>query len=90
LIRKVTNQRIMDIGTRTTGGSSLKGDSTMMLTGDENIVDLHFAVYWRVKLDDLRNYLFNIAEPETTVREVSESVMREVVGQTPLQALLTE
>ena len=90
LIRKVTNQRIMDIGTRTTGGSSNRGDSTMMLTGDENIVDLRFAVYWRVKLTELRSYLFNIAEPETTVREVGESVMREVVGQTKLLPLLTE
>ena len=90
LIRKVTNQRIMDIGTRTTGGSSNRGDSTMMLTGDENIVDLRFAVYWRVKLDQLRSYLFNIAEPETTVREVGESVMREVVGQTKLLPLLTQ
>jgi len=90
IIKKVTNQRIMDIGTRTTSGSSNRGDSTMMLTGDENIVDLRFAVYWRVKLDELGKYLFNIAEPETTVREVGESVMREVVGQTPLLSLLTE
>ena len=90
IIKKVTNQRVMEIGTRTVGGSSLKGDSTLMLTGDENIVDLRFNVYWRVKLDQVRSYLFNIADPETTVREVSESVMREVVGQTPLLALLTE
>ena len=80
----------MDIGTRTTTGSSNRGDSTMMLTGDENIVDVRFAVYWRIKLDQVQKYLFNIALPENTVREVGESVMREIVGQTPLQSLLTE
>ena len=89
-VLKVTDQRIMDIGTRTTGGSSNRGDSTMMLTGDENIVDVRFAVFWRIKLDQLEKYLFNIASQEATVREVGESVMREVVGQTPLLPLLTE
>ena len=89
-VLKVTDQRIMDIGTRTTGGSSNRGDSTMMLTGDENIVDVRFAVYWRIKLDQVQKYLFNIASQQDTVREVGESVMREVVGQTPLLALLTE
>ena len=90
---KVTDQRIMDIGARTTTGSSNRGDSTMMLTGDENIVDLRFAVYWRINISkpgELQKYLFNIEKPEITVREVGESVMREVVGQTPLLALLTE
>ena len=89
-VLKVTDQKIMDIGTRTTGGSSNRGDSTMMLTGDENIVDLRFAVYWRINLEKVQNYLFNIANQETTVKEVGESVMREVVGQTQLLALLTE
>ena len=89
-VLKVTDQRIMDIGTRTTGGSSNRGDSTMMLTGDENIVDLKFAVFWRINLKQVDKYLFNIASQEATVREVGESVMREVVGQTPLLQLLTE
>ena len=88
---KVTDQRIMDIGMKTsTGASSRSGDSTMMLTGDENIVDVRFAVFWRIKLTEVQKYLFNIASQEDTVREVGESVMREVVGQTPLLALLTE
>lgn len=89
-VLKVTDQRIMDIGTRTTSGSSNRGDSTMMLTGDENIIDVRFAVFWRIKLDQVQNYLFNIAAQENTVREVGESVMREVVGQTQLLSLLTE
>jgi modulator of FtsH protease HflK len=89
-VLKVTDQRIIDIGTRTTGGSSNKGDSTMMLTGDENIIDVRFAAYWRINQLEVQKYLFNIQNPELTVREVGESVMREVVGQTPLLSLLTE
>jgi membrane protease subunit HflK len=87
---KVTDQRILDIGTRAVNSSSSNKD--MMLTADENIVDVRFAVYWRIKLDakSIQQYLFNIQNPEQTVREVAESVMREVVGQTLLQPMLTE
>lgn len=88
---KVTDQRVMDIGkSASIGTSSRVGDSTMMLTGDENIVDVRFAVFWRIELTAVQKYLFNIASQEDTVREVGESVMREVVGQMPLQALLTK
>jgi modulator of FtsH protease HflK len=59
----------------------------MMLTGDENIVDVNFVVFWRIH--DALKYLFNIQNPETTVREVAESAMREVVGQSNIQPLLT-
>jgi modulator of FtsH protease HflK len=89
-VMKVTDQRIIDIGTRAVGASATRGDSTMMLTGDENIVDVRFAVFWRINQTQVQSYLFNIFAPEQTVREVGESVMREVVGQTPLLALLTE
>jgi membrane protease subunit HflK len=87
---KVTDQRIMDIGTRPQNAASANKD--MMLTADENIVDVRFSVFWRIRLDEksIQQYLFNIQNPEQTVREVAESVMREVVGQTGLQPLLTE
>lgn len=87
---KVTDQRILDIGTKASSAASSNKD--MMLTADENIVDVRFAVYWRIKLDEksIQQYLFNIQNPEQTVREVAESVMREIVGQTLLQPLLTE
>ena len=49
-----------------------------MLTGDENIVDIDFVVFWRI--NDAAKYLFNIQNPDTTVKEVAESAMREVVG----------
>jgi membrane protease subunit HflK len=59
-----------------------------MLTGDENIVDVDFIVYW--KISDPQNYLFNIQNPENTVKEVAESAMREIVGQSNIAPLLTE
>ena len=58
-----------------------------MLTGDENIVDLNFVVYWRIQ--DPLKYLFNIHNPEVTVKDVAESTMREVVGQSNIQPILT-
>jgi membrane protease subunit HflK len=59
-----------------------------MLTGDENIVDIDFVVLWRIK--NAAKYLFNIQNPDTTVKEVAESAMREVVGQSKIQPILTE
>lgn len=64
-------------------------EESLMLTGDENIVDVAFTVFWQIK--DAGQYLFNIQSPqETTVKSVAESVMREIVGQTPIQRVLTE
>ena len=58
-----------------------------MLTADENIVDINFVVYWRIQ--DAQKYLFNIRDPEETVKEVAESAMREIVGQSNIQPILT-
>lgn len=62
-------------------------EESLMLTGDENIVDLDFSVQWRVS--DASKYLFNVRDPDATVKAVAESAMREVVGRTPLQPVLT-
>ena len=59
----------------------------MTLTGDENIVDVALVVLWRI--EDAVKYLFNIQNPDTTVQEVAESALREVVGQSDLQPILT-
>ena len=59
-----------------------------MLTGDENIVDIGFVVLWNIK--DAAAYLFNIQNPDKTVKEVAESAMREVVGKSKVQDVLTE
>lgn len=61
--------------------------SNQMLTGDENIVNIDFMVRW--KINDPKDYLFNIKNPEDTVYAVSESVMREVVGKNKIDDLLT-
>ncbi|MGF1560617.1 MAG: FtsH protease activity modulator HflK [Geminicoccaceae bacterium] len=61
---------------------------SLMLTGDENIVDIDFVVLWQIK--DAGQYLFNIRDPEQTVKDVSESVMREIIGQTPIAEASTE
>ena len=61
--------------------------SSLMLTGDENIVDIDFTVLWRI--NDLANYYFEVDDPEVAVRAVAESAMREVVGKNELQKIIT-
>jgi len=60
-----------------------------MLTGDENIVDVDFAVFWKVKPNSVGDYLFNVQNPEGTVKAVAESSMREVIGQQNIQPVIT-
>jgi len=63
-------------------------EESLMLTGDENIIDIDFAVFWRVR--DASAFLFNTRNPDYTVRQAAESVMREVIGRTPIQPALAE
>jgi membrane protease subunit HflK len=63
-------------------------EESLMLTGDENIIDIDFAVFWRIR--DAAEFLFNTRNPEITVKSAAESVMREVIGRTPIQPALTE
>lgn len=65
---------------------------SLMLTGDENIVDVGFKVQWRIQNtnEGISNYLFNIQYPEGTVKAVAESAMREAVGNSNIDAILTE
>ena len=89
---KVTRQNIIEIGMRTRPGHPRRPrdvpEESLMLTGDENIVDVDFVVYWRIK--DAQKYLFNIQNPDDTVKEVAESAMREIVGQNNIEPILTE
>ena len=75
-----------DLAGRTTGRDI--PEESLMLTGDENIVDIDFTVFWKIK--DAGKFLFNIRNPEQTVKLVAESAMREVIGQTKIQSALTE
>jgi membrane protease subunit HflK len=80
----VTNQNKTVIG-----GSqgAQEPDESLMLTGDENIVDLSFAVQWHVS--DAAKYLFDIRDPDAAVKSVAESAMREVVGRNKLTDIIT-
>jgi membrane protease subunit HflK len=64
-------------------------EESLMLTGDENIVDVDFSVLWRVKPNSVGDYLFNVQNPESTVKAVAESAMREVIGRQTIQPVLT-
>ncbi len=83
-----TTQRI-DIGF--TPGSNGRNDvphESTMLTGDANIVNIHFSVFWRI--GDAEKYQFVIDDPEATVKKVAESAMREIIGRTKIQDAMTE
>ncbi|MGE0061471.1 MAG: FtsH protease activity modulator HflK [Xanthobacteraceae bacterium] len=64
-------------------------EESLMLTGDENIVDVDFSVLWKVQPTGVGDYLFNIQNPEGTVKAVAESAMREVIGRSEIQPILT-
>ena len=64
-------------------------EESLMLTGDENIADVKFRVIWQIDPVRPEDYAFNVREPRETVRAVAESVMREIVGRTAIQRILT-
>ncbi len=80
--------RVVEDARRGTAVRDLPEES-LMLTGDENIVDVDFSVFWLVKTDGISAFLFNIQNPEGTVKAVAESAMREVIGRTNIQPILT-
>jgi len=80
----VTSLQRIDIGG--VAGATLP-DESLMLTGDGNIVDLSFSVQYRIA--DPAKYLFTLREPDAAIKAVAESAMREVIGKTALQPILT-
>src|SRR5262249_59501377 len=95
LTPKVTQRRRIDVGMGLVEdlrrGSAMRNvpEESLMLTGDENIVDVDFTVFWLVKPNGASDYLFNIQNPEGTVKAVAESAMREVIGRNNIQPILT-
>src|SRR5499433_860344 len=81
----------IDIGFDLRRGSTLRDvpEEALMLTGDENIVDVNFSVLWKIKPNRVSDYLFNVQSPESTVKAVGESVMRAVIGRSYIQGILT-
>ena len=96
LTPKVTKVNRMDVGFRserdtgfsTGGGVSDVPEESLMLTGDENIVNIDFSVFWVIK--DAGKFLFQIQNPEGTVKAAAETAMREVVAKSRIQQILTE
>ncbi|MEP0708515.1 MAG: FtsH protease activity modulator HflK [Parvibaculum sp.] len=86
----VTNITSIDIGMRASGGSAISvPEESLMLTGDENIVDISFSVQWRIKASEAPSFLFNVENPDFAVKAVAESMMREAVGASRIEVLQT-
>ena len=92
---KVTKVNRIDIGFRserdsgfTSGGVADVPEESLMLTGDENIVNIDFSVFWVIK--DAGKFLFRIQDPEGTVKAAAETAMREVIARSKIQPILTE
>ena len=81
-IISVTRERTEDIGV----GTGARIDEGLMLTGDENIIDVDFQVVWNIS--NPATFLFNLAEPSVTIRAVSESSMREIMARSELAPIL--
>ena len=89
-VEKVNVEQIRraEIGYRSETGDQSVPPESLMLTRDENIVDVGFAVLYRVK--DARNYLFRVRDPDITLRQATESAIREVVGRNIMDFVLTD
>jgi membrane protease subunit HflK len=91
---KVTRVNRVDIGFRSSSDSSRSGaiseikEESAMLTGDENIVDINYSVFWTIK--DASKYLFNIQDPLGTIKAVAETAMREIIARKKIQSILTQ
>jgi len=87
----VTRENQLNIGSTADQSRDIPEES-LMLTGDENIVDINFTVFWVIK--DAAAFLFNVENPaeqlDATVKQVAESAMREVVGRNQIEPILTE
>jgi membrane protease subunit HflK len=87
----VTRENQLNIGSTGEQNRDILEES-LMLTGDENIVDINFTVFWVIK--DAAQFLFNVENPpdqlDATVKQVAESAMREVVGRNQIEPILTE
>ncbi len=85
---KVTQTNQITIGFRGSPGNIREvPQESHILTGDQNIVDIQFVVQWRIS--DAGDYLFNMRDPEATVKVAAESALRETVGGNPLTAVIT-
>ncbi len=90
---KVTRVNRAEVGFRSVSGArgarqQFLPEESLMLTGDENIVDINFEVQWKIR--DAADFLFNVRNPEIAVKNAAESAVREVIGRTPIATALAE
>jgi membrane protease subunit HflK len=90
---KVSRVNRIDVGFRSSGEGSRAAiadikEESAMLTGDENIVDINYSVFWVIK--DASKYLFNVQDPIGTIKVVAETAMREVIARKKIQVILTQ
>ena len=91
---KVTQIQRIEVGYRTRGRSTIDVPAeSLMLTGDENIIDIDMSVQYRIKLQGAANYLFNVRnprkDPHKTVRDAAEAAIRQVIGRNTIDTALT-
>ncbi len=91
---QVTRENQVEVGFRSSPNGRSGGtkrdviQESLMLTGDENIIDIQFVVFWKIK--DAAEFLFKIRNPEQTVKDAAESAMREIIGQTEFELARTK
>lgn len=84
----VSNQRVDEIGFVMQGATIAdNSEESLMITGDRNIVEIHFRIYYNIT--DPVDFMFKVREPEQAVRAVAESAMREVIGRRQLEPIIT-
>ena len=87
----MTQERSINLGVNDNSYSRNYRDNSFteshMLTGDENIVDINLTIVWRIK--NAKDFLFNMREPEQTVRVAAQSVLREIVGQSQMMPIIS-
>ena len=86
-IVNLSQVRTLEVGYRNNVRTKVLKES-LMLTDDENIVDLQFAVQYTVK--DAREFIFNVRRPDETAQQIAETAMREVIGKSRMDAILYE
>lgn len=88
----VTRENRIEVGFRSGADGRSSGrdvsEESQMITGDENIIDIDFVVFWRIR--NAGDFLFNLQNPEQTVKVASEAVMRDIIGSMRIQDALTE
>lgn len=90
IIESVNKSRRIEIGYRSSSNQNSNyyiAAESLMLTGDQNIIDLNADIMWHIK--DIESYIFNVSGPEETVKLATESAIREVIGATPISSVLS-